>query len=271
MSVNGVHQGSQWRERQRVFLFSLLLLVSFLAIWQLSVKTPVGGKSAGLPGPAAVATAGWEMVSNPFYDRGPNDKGIGIQLLHSLGRLALGYTTASLVAVLLGVVLGLHPTFYRAMNPYIQILKPISPLAWMPLFLYTIKDSGWAAVMVIFMSSLWPTLANTAFGVNSIKRDFLNVASLLQLSWIGRLFKVVLPAAAPAIVAGLRISIGSAWIAIVAAEMLIGGTGVGYFVWNEWNNLQLTSVIFAIVTIGMVGVLLDLGLGRLAKTVSYAE
>jgi len=121
------------------------------------------------------------------------------------------------------------------------------------------------------MSSLWPTLANTAFGVNSIKRDYLNVASLLQLSWIGRLFKVVLPAAAPAIVAGLRISIGSAWIAIVAAEMLIGGTGVGYFVWNEWNNLQLTSVIFAIIMIGLVGVFLDVGLGRLAKAVSYTE
>ena len=141
----------------------------------------------------------------------------------------------------------------------------------MPLFLYTIRDSGKAAMMVIFMSSLWPTLANTAFGVGSIKLDYLNVSSILQLSWTARLFKVVLPAAAPAIVAGLRISMGSAWIAIVAAEMLIGGTGVGYFVWNEWNNLQLASVIFAILTIGAVGVLLDLGLGRLAKKLAYAE
>jgi len=168
-------------------------------------------------------------------------------------------------------VLGLSPTLYRAVNPYIQILKPISPLAWMPLFLYTIQDSGKAAVLVIFMSSVWPTLANTAFGVNGIKRDYLHVTRLLQLSWPSWLFKVILPAAAPAIIAGLRICIGSAWIAIVAAEMLIGGTGIGYFVWNEWNNLSLTSVISAILAIGLVGVLLDLGLGRLAKIVAYVE
>ncbi len=141
----------------------------------------------------------------------------------------------------------------------------------MPLFLYTIKDSGWSAVMVIFMSSLWPILANTAFGVAGIKRDYLNVSALLQLSWLRRLIMVILPAAAPAIVAGLRISIGSAWVAIVAAEMLIGGTGIGYFVWNEWNNLQLTSVIFAILMTGFVGVVLDFGFGSLAKVVTFRE
>ncbi|HEX9445570.1 MAG TPA: nitrate ABC transporter permease [Candidatus Binatia bacterium] len=258
-------------ERKRVVLGSLLFLALFVLFWQLSVKPSVGGRTEGLPGPLAVLQTAREMLAHPFYDRGPNDKGIGIQLFYSLGRLALGYSLASLAAVFLGVVLGLHPTLYRSLNPFIQILKPISPLAWMPLFLYTIKDSGRAAVMVIFMSSLWPTLANTAFGVAGIKRDYLNVSSILQLSWLARLFKVILPAAAPAIVAGLRISMGSAWIAIVAAEMLIGGTGVGYFVWNEWNNLQLTSVIFAILMIGAVGVLLDIGLGRLARRLSYTE
>lgn len=269
--MNGTVHLAKVKERQKAWLSSLLFLLLFLFFWHASTKPSVGGRTEGLPGPLAVAETAWEMLSNPFYDRGPNDKGIGVQLLYSLGRLALGYTAASTVAIFLGVVLGLYPTLYRAVNPYVQILKPISPLAWMPLFLYTIKHSGWAAVMVIFMSSLWPTLANTAFGVNSIKRDYLNVSSLLQLSWFRRLFKVILPAAAPAIVAGLRISIGSAWIAIVAAEMLIGGTGIGYFVWNEWNNLQLTSVIFAIVTVGLVGVLLDLGFTRLAKIVSYTE
>ena len=269
--MNGIQQAAKTKERQKVIISFLLLLVVFILFWQLTTKPSVGGRTEGLPGPLAVGERAWEMLSNPFYDRGPNDKGIGVQLLYSLGRLGVGYSVASIVAIFLGVVLGLYPTFYRAVNPYIQILKPISPLAWMPLFLYTIKDSGWAAVMVIFMSSLWPTLANTAFGVNTIKRDYLNVSSLLQLSWFRRFIKVILPAAAPAIVAGLRISIGSAWIAIVAAEMLIGGTGVGYFVWNEWNNLQLTSVIFAIFTIGLVGVLLDSGLGRLAKAVTYTE
>ena len=141
----------------------------------------------------------------------------------------------------------------------------------MPLILYTIKDSTQSAIMVIFMSSLWPILANTAFGVAGIKRDYLNVSALLQLSWFKRLWKVILPAAAPAIVAGLRISIGSAWVAIVAAEMLIGGTGIGYFVWNEWNNLQLTSVIFAILLTGFVGLVLDFGFASLAKTLTYKE
>ncbi len=256
-------------DRLRVVTYSVLLGLAFLALWQgLTTATPPG---KGLPGPLAVGRAAVEMLTNPFYNNGPNDKGIGLQLLSSIGRLAIGYLTASVVAIFLGVVLGLSPTLYRAVNPYVQVLKPVSPLAWMPLFLYTIKDSASAAVLVIFMSSLWPTLANTAFGVASIKRDYLNVAAILQLSWWRRLATVVLPGAAPAIVAGLRISIGSAWVAIVAAEMLIGGTGIGYFVWNEWNNLALTSVIFAILAIGLIGVLLDVGLGRLSRRLAYSE
>jgi nitrate/nitrite transport system permease protein len=259
-------------ERTRTILSSIVLLTIFLGIWQISVKsTSPGAKAEGLPGPVAVATRAWEMISNPFYDNGPNDKGIGIQLGYSMGRLSIGYSAAALVAIFMGVMLGLSPGLYRALNPYIQVLKPISPLAWMPLFLYTIKDSTQSAIMVIFMSSLWPILANTAFGVAGIKRDYLNVSALLQLSWFKRLWKVILPAAAPAIVAGLRISIGSAWVAIVAAEMLIGGTGIGYFVWNEWNNLQLTSVIFAILLTGFVGLVLDFGFASLAKTLTYKE
>jgi nitrate/nitrite transport system permease protein len=257
------------RDRVRVLCYSGLLGLIVLALWQAAVGSTPAGK--GLPGPLAVAATAWEMLANPFYNNGPNDKGIGLQLLASLGRLLIGYTAASVVAILLGVVLGLSPPLYRAVNPYIQVLKPISPLAWMPLFLYTIKDSAQAAVLVIFMSSLWPTLANTAFGVASIRRDHLNVAAILQLSWARRLVTVILPSAAPAIVAGLRISIGSAWVAIVAAEMLIGGTGIGYFVWNEWNNLALTSVIFAIVAIGLIGVLLDAGLSRLSRAVAYSD
>ena len=257
------------RDRVRVAVYSVLLGVLLVASWQAAVAGKPPGKS--VPGPAAVATAAAHMLAHPFYDNGPNDKGIGLQLAASLGRMALGYTIASVIAISLGVVLGLSPVLYRAVNPYVQVLKPISPLAWMPLFLYTIRDSAQAAVLVIVMSSLWPTLANTAFGVASIKRDYLNVAAILQLSWPRRLLTVILPAAAPAIVAGLRISVGSAWVAIVAAEMLIGGTGIGYFVWNEWNNLALTSVIFAILAIGLIGVLLDAGLGRLSRRLSYQE
>ncbi len=263
------------REQAKVIASSLLVLILFLLVWHLATRPSAG--SAGAPGgaklsgPAAVAKTAVEMLRDPFYDHGPNDKGIGIQLIYSLGRAAAGYGAASICAIFFGVVLGLHPLLYRALNPYIQILKPISPLAWMPLFLYTIRDAGKAAVLVIFMSSLWPTLANTAFGVSGIKRDYWNVSSILQLSWFSRFFRIILPAAAPAIVAGLRISMGSAWIAIVAAEMLVGGTGIGYFVWNEWNNFQLASVIFAILVVGLVGVVLDSGFVRLSKAVSYAE
>jgi nitrate/nitrite transport system permease protein len=257
------------RDRLRVVIYSLLIGAVLLGLWQAAVAGTPAGK--GIPGPVAVATTAAHMLAHPFYDNGPNDKGIGLQLAASLGRMAIGYTIASVVAISLGVALGLSPVLYRAVNPYVQVLKPISPLAWMPLFLYTIRDSGQAAVLVIVMSSLWPTLANTAFGVASIKRDYLNVAAILQLSWPRRLLTVILPAAAPAILAGLRISMGSAWVAIVAAEMLIGGTGIGYFVWNEWNNLALTSVIFAILAIGVIGVLLDAGLGRLSRRLAYQE
>jgi len=257
------------RDRLRVAICSLLIGAVLLGLWQAAVAGKPAGK--GIPGPVAVATTAAHMLAHPFYDNGPNDKGIGLQLAASLGRMAIGYTIASVIAISLGVALGLSPVLYRAVNPYVQVLKPISPLAWMPLFLYTIRDSGQAAVLVIVMSSLWPTLANTAFGVASIKRDYLNVAAILQLSWPRRLLTVILPAAAPAILAGLRISVGSAWVAIVAAEMLIGGTGIGYFVWNEWNNLALTSVIFAILAIGVIGVLLDAALGRLSRRLAYQE
>jgi nitrate/nitrite transport system permease protein len=257
------------RDRLSVIAASTLLGLAALLVWQAFASAQPAGR--GIPGPMAVAATAGHMLANPFYNNGPNDKGIGLQLAASLGRLAVGWTVASLVAIMGGVVLGLSPTLYRAVNPYVQVLKPVSPLAWMPLFLYTIKDSSQSAILVIFMSSLWPTLANTAFGVATIRRDYLNVAAILQLTWWRRLVTVILPAAAPAIVAGLRISIGSAWVAIVAAEMLIGGTGIGYFVWNEWNNLALTSVIFAILAIGLIGVLLDAGLSRLARRLAYIE
>jgi len=257
------------RDRLRVIGMSVLLGLTLLVVWQVFTTGQPSGR--GIPGPMAVAATAAHMLANPFYNNGPNDKGIGLQLAASLGRLGIGWTVASVVAIMGGVALGLSPTLYRAVNPYVQVLKPVSPLAWMPLFLYTIKDSSQSAILVIFMSSLWPTLANTAFGVATIRRDYLNVAAILQLSWWRRLVTVILPAAAPAIVAGLRISIGSAWVAIVAAEMLIGGTGIGYFVWNEWNNLALTSVIFAILAIGLIGVLLDAGLSRLSRRLAYTE
>ena len=182
-----------------------------------------------------------------------------------------GFALAALVAIPLGFVVGMSPLMQRALNPYIQLLKPISPLAWMPLALYTIKDSSASAIFVIFICSLWPMLINTAYGVAAVKRDWLNVARTLEVSPLRKAFQVILPAAAPTILTGMRISMGIAWLVIVAAEMLVGGTGIGYFVWNEWNNLSLTNVIFAILMIGVVGMLLDALFAWMLRLVAYNE
>jgi nitrate/nitrite transport system permease protein len=165
----------------------------------------------------------------------------------------------------------MSPLMSKALDPFIQVLKPISPLAWMPLALYTIKDSSLSAIFVIFICSLWPTMINTAFGVASVRREWLNVAKTLEVGTLRRAFTIILPAAAPTILTGMRISIGIAWLVIVAAEMLVGGTGIGYFVWNEWNNLSITNVITAILAIGLVGMLLDFVLARLTRLVTFPE
>jgi len=228
-------------------------------------------KTSGFPTPGQMLDTFSEQLADPFYDNGPNDKGIAIQLGHSLVRVALGFGLACAVAIPFGFVIGMSPLLYKTCDPFIQILKPISPLAWMPLALYTIKDSSISGVFVIFICSVWPMLLNTAFGVSTVKREWLNVAKTLEVSPLRKAFLVILPAAAPTIVTGMRISMGIAWLVIVAAEMLVGGTGIGYFVWNEWNNLSLTHVIFAIVVIGTVGMLLDLLFARFQKWVTYVE
>lgn len=278
-------------------LLSVLIFLTFLGIWfaatQSSVapgsdssagmsaeqieyakmmgKEPNSKKSTGFPTLSQMGSAIAKQMANPFYDNGPNDKGIAIQLGHSLGRVGLGFLIACLVAIPLGFAIGMSPLLYKALDPFIQVLKPISPLAWMPLALYTIKDSSISGIFVIFICSVWPMLINTAFGVASVKREWLNVAATLQVRPLRKALQVILPAAAPTILTGMRISMGIAWLVIVAAEMLVGGTGIGYFVWNEWNNLSLSNVIFAILVIGVVGMLLDLMFARLQRWVTYVE
>jgi nitrate/nitrite transport system permease protein len=232
--------------------------------------TATQGKSA-MPGPLDVAQKIWEHLRNPFYDRGPNDKGLGIQLAFSIARVLTGYLLAVIVAIPIGFLIGMSPIMNRALDPFIQILKPISPLAWMPLALYTIKDSSLSSIFVIFICSVWPMLINTAFGVAAVRREWLNVARTLEVGTLRRAFTIILPAAAPTILTGMRISIGIAWLVIVAAEMLVGGTGIGYFVWNEWNNLSITNVITAILVIGVVGMILDQMLARAARMVTFPE
>lgn len=285
-----------WRSLNfRAGLLSVLLLLTLLGTWYIATgatvaanssagmtpeqieyakmmgKDPGSTKASGFPTLGQMGDTVWKHLSDPFYDNGPNDKGIAIQLAHSLGRVGLGFGLAMLVAIPLGFVIGMSPLMRKALDPFIQVLKPISPLAWMPLALYTIKDSSISGIFVIFICSIWPMLVNTAFGVASVKREWLHVASTLEVNPLRKAFQVILPAAAPTILTGMRISMGIAWLVIVAAEMLVGGTGIGYFVWNEWNNLSLTNVIFAIVVIGVVGMLLDMAFGLLQKAVTYVE
>jgi len=252
-----------------LILFVVFGLV-FVAVWHFATLDPEQ-KGNKLPGPLPTAQDGWALLREPFYDRGSNDKGIGIYAMYSIGRVLIGFLCGTAVAILLGVVLGLNQTVFKALNPYIQILKAVSPIAWMPLFMYTVKNSVYVALLVVFMASLWPTLANTAFGVSNIKKDFLSVSRILQLTWPEKLFRVILPAAGPTIVAGLRISYGAAWVAVVPAEALLGTLGLGYFIWNEWNGLNLTSLIFAVFVIGMIGVVLEVGFNGLARKMAYVE
>lgn len=235
------------------------------------VWNPEKEKVKGVPGPVAVVEKAWLELGEAFVIKGTNDHGIAYLVLYTVTRFAAGFLAASVVAIALGVLLGLNRVLFRAVNPFIQILKPISPLAWMPLLLYTVKDPKWTAMLVVFMASVWPTLATTAFGVNSLRKEYLQVAAILQLSWWKRLFTVILPGAAPTIVNGLRISFGSALVAVVPAEMLLGELGVGYLSWIEWNNLDIAGVIFAILVVGVVGVILDSGFNKLAGLVTYQE
>jgi nitrate/nitrite transport system permease protein len=277
----------------RAALVAMLILLVLLGAWHVATSGAASaragltaeqaeyarmmGKQSGAAAGSAFPTPGQmldtirQQLADPLHDNGPNDKGIAIQLAHSIGRVALGFGLASMVAIPLGFLLGMSPLLQRALDPFIQLLKPISPLAWMPLALYTIKDASASGIFVIFICSIWPMLVNTAFGVASVKKDWLNVAATLEVRPLRKAFLVILPAAAPTILTGMRISMGIAWLVIVAAEMLVGGTGIGYFVWNEWNNLSLANVIFAVLVIGIVGMLLDLAFGRLQKAVTYVE
>jgi nitrate/nitrite transport system permease protein len=270
-------------------LLSAVILLVFLAIWHAATRQETGaqvvdaeyaklvgaeaatGKKSAFPSPAEVGRKIWGHITNPFYDKGPNDKGIGIQLAFSIARVLTGFLLAALVAVPIGFLIGMSPLVYRALDPFIQVLKPISPLAWMPLALFTLQDSSISAIFVIFICSMWPMLINTAFGVASVRREWLNVAKTLEVGPMRKAFRVILPAAAPTIMTGMRISIGIAWLVIVAAEMLVGGTGIGYFVWNEWNNLSIANIISGILAIGLVGMVLDLSLARLTRLVTFPE
>ena len=244
--------------------FAGLLMLAM--VWQL-----ISLKIAEIPSPALTYSAAIDLFSDPFYANGPNDMGIGWNILASLGRVAVGFLVAAAVGMPAGFLIGRHDTLNAICSPVISLLRPVSPLAWLPLGLLLFKDAGYAAIWAIFICSIWPIIINTAEGVRQVPHDYLNVARVLNLSeW--KIFRsILLPSALPHVLTGIRLSIGTAWLVIVAAEMLTGGTGIGFWLWDEWNNLNVQHILVAIFIIGAVGLLLDAALLALGRHYSYSR
>ncbi|MGH9223897.1 MAG: nitrate ABC transporter permease [Acidimicrobiales bacterium] len=262
-------KGAPRRRRPQVRSLALFvaILVAWLVVWELVVRNGLVGVLT--PSPGKVFARLIDVFSDPFFRHGINDVGIGWQLLASLRRVMIGFTLAAAIAVPLGFAIGSSPTLAKAVDPFVQVLKPVSPLAWLPIGLALLKDSELTSIFVIFMSALWPVLLNTIMGVRSVPPQYLALARTLEAKRSTVVRKILLPGAMPSVVTGLRLSLGIAWLVIVAAEMLIGGRGIGYFVWNEWNNLNVASIVVAILAIGGVGLLLDRALRRLERLFSY--
>ncbi|HKY93500.1 MAG TPA: nitrate ABC transporter permease [Nevskiaceae bacterium] len=222
-----------------------------------------------LPGPAATFTAAVELFSDPFYRAGPNDQGIGWNLLASLGRVAQGFGLAALVGIPLGFLLGRFALVNRAFQPVISVLRPVSPLAWLPIGLAVFQAAGPAAIFTIFICSVWPMILNTALGVASVPQDYLNVARVLKLSEWKVFTRILLPASVPYVLTGARLALGIAWLSIVASEMLTGGVGIGFWLWDEWNNLNMAHILIAIAVIGIVGLLIEMGMTAVANRFDY--
>jgi nitrate/nitrite transport system permease protein len=246
-------------------LYGVSSLGIILAVWY-AVRAVVG---ADLPTPQATASVLWELVKDPFRYGGPNDQGIARLLVSSLIRVGLGWALGAVVAIPLGMLMGSVPIVQRVMNPIVQVLRPVSPLAWYPIALVTLKVTPNALVFVIFITSLWPTVINTAFGVGSVPRDYKNVAKVFNFTPDRYIRQILLPFAMPHILTGLRVSFGIAWMVIVAAEMLSGASGIGFFVWDSYNALSYEKVISAIVLIGATGLLLDRVFEWAQKKVTY--
>lgn len=242
----------------------ILGMALFVALWAIIANT--GGK---IPGPAETWTAAVELFSDPFYDNGPNDKGIGWNILNSLYRVGIGFGLAAAIGIPLGFMIGRFAFLNQMLSPIISILRPVSPLAWLPIGLLVLQKAEPASIWVIFISSIWPMVLNTAAGVQRIPQDYMNVARVLNLSELKVFTKILFPAVLPYVLTGVRLAIGVAWLVIVAAEMLTGGVGIGFWVWDEWNNLNVAHIIIAIFVVGIVGLLLEQALMLVAKRFSY--
>lgn len=231
----------------------LVVMCLLLVLWEFLGSRP----GAALPSPSQVVSDTWELIVDPFYDNGGNDVGLAWQILASLERVAYGYSLAVVAGVALGVLVGQSTWALRGLDPIFQILRTVPPLAWLPISLAGFQDSNPSAIFVIFITAIWPIIINTSVGIRNIPEDYRNVSRVIQFNGAEYFYRIMLPAAAPYIFSGLRIGVGLSWLAIIAAEMLIGGVGIGFFIWDAWNSSRISDIILALFYIGVVGFMLD--------------
>ena len=242
----------------------LVMLGLILAVWQILCMKP----GATLPAPSKIWTDARDLIVDPFFVAGPQDIGLGWRVLISLQRVAIGYGFAGVIGILLGTLIGQSVWAMRGLDPIFQVLRTISPLAWLPISLAAFRDSQPSAIFVIFITAVWPIIINTAVGIRNIPQDYRNVAAVLRLNHLEFFYKIMIPSAAPYIFTGLRIGIGLSWLAIVAAEMLTGGVGIGFFIWDAWNSSRLSDIVVALIYIGLIGFVLDRMVALLATIVT---
>lgn len=242
-----------------------LLTAGFLLLlWQMLC----GQEGASLPPPSKVLTDTWELIVDPFFDNGGTDVGLFWQILASLKRVAIGFSLAAFAGIALGVLIGQSSFAYRGLDPIFQVLRTVPPLAWLPISLAAFKDSNPSAIFVIFITAIWPVILNTAVGVRQIPEDYRNIARVLRLNGFEYFTKIMLPASVPYMFTGLRIGVGLSWLAIVAAEMLVGGVGIGFFIWDGWNSSLLSEIILALIYVGIIGFLLDRFIGLIGRLIA---
>jgi nitrate/nitrite transport system permease protein len=241
------------RQLAEIVVPPLIVLAAVLLVWEIATSGP----EATLPSPSKIWVEANDLIVSPFFNNGPQDIGLGWRVATSLQRVALGFGLAAVVGVLLGAILGQSLWAMRGFDPVFQVLRTVPPLAWLPIALAAFRDSAPSAIFVIFITAIWPVIINTAVGIRNIPQDYRNVARVLQLNRAEYFWRIMIPSAAPYIFTGLRIGIGLSWLAIVAAEMLTGGVGIGFFIWDAWNSSRLADIVVALVYIGIVGFLLD--------------
>ena len=255
-----------WRELAAKLLPPIFGIALLIGIWALLTM-----KSTTFPTPAATFVEAVKVFSDPFYSKGPNDQGIGWNILFSLERVAVGFGLAALVGIPTGFAIGRFEVLNRMLSPLISLLRPVSPLAWLPIGLLVFKAANPAAIWTLFICSIWPMIINTAVGVQRVPQDYMNVARVLNLSEWKIVTKILFPAVLPYMLTGVRLAVGTAWLVIVAAEMLTGGVGIGFWVWDEWNNLNVKNIIIAIFVIGIVGLILEFALINIATAFTFEE